>query len=299
MTTMTTSKSPWKVDGDHVLDGDDKAIARAPVDVDTVDGDSRWRANAAAIAAVPLLVEACRGALHVLGRSCNDEAKDALEAALRAATGDADGVDLFTLSCRYQVARIHLKEAKEEAEQLRGEVKRLRAEIDESKKNYREIVRLRDRDNDRLVKHAVDVSRELASTRAELDALGVQYEAQRARLALAHVVVDAALAMHEALSRPVGGDPYADYEEQQARMRDLDAAVARWRAVPGDVLAGEPVAVSDRVAQLEHEINAARASVGEAWFFDGADLATAIKRKTAMLERLATADDVKQCGGGQ
>jgi septal ring factor EnvC (AmiA/AmiB activator) len=105
-------------------------------------------------------------------------------------------------------------ETNDDVERLRAEVERLRAE-------------------------AADVSRELSSTRAELDALGVQYEAQRARLALAHVVVDAALAMHEVLSRPVGGDPCADYEDQQACMRDLDAAVSRWRAVPGDVLSLE------------------------------------------------------------
>jgi septal ring factor EnvC (AmiA/AmiB activator) len=102
-------------------------------------------------------------------------------------------------------------ETNDDVERLRAEVERLRAE-------------------------AADVSRELASTRAELDALGVQYEAQRARLALAHVVVDAALAMHEALSRPVGE---IDSDEHQERMRDLDAAVSRWRAVPGDVLSLE------------------------------------------------------------
>jgi chromosome segregation ATPase len=124
-------------------------------------------------------------------------------------------------------------------ERLRAEVERLRAEVERVSLNYREareVVKLRDRDNDRLVKHAVDVSRELASTRAELDALGVQYEAQRARLALAHVVVDAALAMHEALSRPVGE---VDGEEQQARMHVFDEAVSRWRAVPGAALSLE------------------------------------------------------------
>lgn len=144
MTDQTTLNPPWIVRGDTVVDGDGVVVVRAPADADTEEGDARWQHRAARIAAVPLLIEACQGALRSMKGDDSDE-EDALHNALVVSTGEAQGLDLFTMARRLETMTQHYKDA-------------------------RDVVKLREADVARHSARADAAAKELALVRGELEA---------------------------------------------------------------------------------------------------------------------------------
>lgn len=106
---MTThSPAPWIFNGDVIVDVNGQPIAANPVP-DTADGEARWQTDAPFIAAVPLLLEAVKGAIGEV--EANSTADVLLNNAPMVAEGHVIGVNVDPLERRLRQMRSDLDTA--------------------------------------------------------------------------------------------------------------------------------------------------------------------------------------------
>jgi hypothetical protein len=63
------------------------------------------------------------------------------------------------------------------------------------------------------------------------------------------------------------------------------------RATEAEDVVPESERLREQLEVLREELAAVREAIGEAWFVGGVDTATALRRKTAALERLSGCED--------